>query len=148
MELAETHALRGYDAVQLAAALEVFAQCLATGTVMTLNSSDTALNQRRWRKGLPSTIRTVTPDLQHQYARIPRTSMTSIILLGPGGNYADIIDTIEDINAAEGPRYESSASWTTVRRRRGRPSTGSRCWGGSARRRASRARCSAPGSAA
>jgi sugar O-acyltransferase (sialic acid O-acetyltransferase NeuD family) len=32
--------------------------------------------------------------------------MTPIILLGPGGNYADIIDTIEDINAAEGPRYE------------------------------------------
>lgn len=32
--------------------------------------------------------------------------MTPIILLGPGGNYADIIDTLEDINAAEGPRYE------------------------------------------
>jgi uncharacterized protein len=52
MALAETHALRGYDAVQLAAALEVYAQCLAAGTVMTLISSDTALNLAAMAEGL------------------------------------------------------------------------------------------------
>src|SRR5438067_7473877 len=32
--------------------------------------------------------------------------MQPIILLGYAGNYTDIIDTIEDINAAEGARYD------------------------------------------
>ena len=33
-------------------------------------------------------------------------SMIPVILLGHGGNYADIVDTIEDLNETEGPRYE------------------------------------------
>jgi predicted nucleic acid-binding protein len=52
MALAETHALRGYDAVQLAAALEVHAQCVAAGTTMMLVSSDTALNLAALAEGL------------------------------------------------------------------------------------------------
>ena len=32
--------------------------------------------------------------------------MTPIILLGHAGNYADVVDTIEDINEAEGRRYD------------------------------------------
>jgi len=45
MDLAENHALRGYDAVQLAAAWEVNDQCLALGLpALTLISADAALN--------------------------------------------------------------------------------------------------------
>src|SRR5687767_3746349 len=32
--------------------------------------------------------------------------MVRLILLGHGGNFADIVDTIEDLNDAGGPRYE------------------------------------------
>lgn len=52
MALAETHGPRGYDAVQLAAALEVHTQCVAAGTTMTLLSSDTALNLAALAEGL------------------------------------------------------------------------------------------------
>jgi predicted nucleic acid-binding protein len=45
MSLAEGHAIRGYDAVQLAAALQVHAACLTAGTTLTLVSSDSALNR-------------------------------------------------------------------------------------------------------
>jgi uncharacterized protein len=44
MGLAEVHPIRGYDAVQLAAAVEVRAACLAMGTTLTLVSADVALN--------------------------------------------------------------------------------------------------------
>lgn len=53
MSLAETHALRGYDAVQLAAALEAHGLCLATGlSALTLISSDIALNAAATVEGL------------------------------------------------------------------------------------------------
>lgn len=53
MDLAETHGLRGYDAVQLAAALEVNAQCLALGMpAMMLISADAALNAAATLEGL------------------------------------------------------------------------------------------------
>jgi uncharacterized protein len=53
MDLAEIHALRGYDAVQLAAALEVNAQRLALDmTALTIVSADTALNAVATAEGL------------------------------------------------------------------------------------------------
>jgi predicted nucleic acid-binding protein len=54
MSLAETHALRGYDAVQLAAALEVNTRRLAFEMpVLTLVSADVALNAVATVEGLP-----------------------------------------------------------------------------------------------
>lgn len=54
MALAETHALRGYDAVQLAAAIEVNVRRLALGLpALTLISADTALNVVAVAEGLP-----------------------------------------------------------------------------------------------
>lgn len=53
MALAETHALRGYDAVQLAAGVEVHLQCRALGiSSMYFVSADTALNQAAAEEGL------------------------------------------------------------------------------------------------
>jgi len=53
MQLAETHALRGYDAVQLAAALDVQAYWLALNMpVLTLVSADIALNAAAIAEGL------------------------------------------------------------------------------------------------
>ena len=53
MTLAETHAIRGYDAVQLAAALEVHAFCLALGMpAPTLISADVDLNAAATAEGL------------------------------------------------------------------------------------------------
>jgi hypothetical protein len=53
MSLAEAHALRGYDAVQLAAALEVHRQRLAAGlTTPTLISADDSLNAAALVEGL------------------------------------------------------------------------------------------------
>lgn len=53
MSLAEAHALRGYDAVQLAAALEVNGFCLATGvSAFKLISADVALNAAAMAEGL------------------------------------------------------------------------------------------------
>jgi uncharacterized protein len=53
MALAETHALRGYDAVQLAAALELRADCLAIGIpAPTLISADADLNAAAIAEGL------------------------------------------------------------------------------------------------
>jgi predicted nucleic acid-binding protein len=53
MTLAEAHALRGYDAVQLAAALQVHARCLALKLPFLLISADTALNAAAKAEGLP-----------------------------------------------------------------------------------------------
>lgn len=54
MSLAETHALRGHDAVQLAAALEVNTRRLALEMpVLTLVSVDVALNAVATVEGLP-----------------------------------------------------------------------------------------------
>jgi len=52
MALAELHAIRGYDAVQLAAAVEVRAASLAVGTTMTLVSADMALNTAAVAEGV------------------------------------------------------------------------------------------------
>jgi hypothetical protein len=53
MSLAETHALRGYDAVQLAAALEVKDFCQAAGvSAYMLISADNALNISAQAEGL------------------------------------------------------------------------------------------------
>jgi predicted nucleic acid-binding protein len=53
MSLAETHALRGYDAVQLAAALRVQALRVARGrSVLTFVSADAALNAAAVAEGL------------------------------------------------------------------------------------------------
>lgn len=52
MTLAETHALRGYDAVQLAAALQVNAQYHTLGIPCTLISADAALNAAATAEGL------------------------------------------------------------------------------------------------
>jgi predicted nucleic acid-binding protein len=52
MDLAERHGLRGYDAVQLAGALEVAAGSAATGTQTTLVSSDLELNSAALVVGL------------------------------------------------------------------------------------------------
>jgi predicted nucleic acid-binding protein len=52
-DLAETHALRGYDAVQLAAALEVNIERAAIGlSAITLISADAALNVAAAAEGL------------------------------------------------------------------------------------------------
>lgn len=48
----EARAIRGYDAVQLAAALELHAECLADGTTLTLISSDGALNTAAIAEGM------------------------------------------------------------------------------------------------
>jgi predicted nucleic acid-binding protein len=53
MELAETYALRGYDAVQLAAALEVHSYCAALRMpAVTFISADAALNEAATAEGL------------------------------------------------------------------------------------------------
>lgn len=53
MTLAETHGLRGYDAVQLAAALEVSALCAASGMpAMVLVAADIDLNAAGTAEGL------------------------------------------------------------------------------------------------
>jgi uncharacterized protein len=52
MALAEVHTLRSYDAVQLAAAVEVNAQCAALGVALTLISADAALNAAAMAEGL------------------------------------------------------------------------------------------------
>lgn len=53
MTLAETHALRGYDAVQLAAAIEVHARGMSLGLpVLTLVSADGELNMAAMIEGL------------------------------------------------------------------------------------------------
>ena len=53
MSLVETHALRGYDAVQLAAALEVFSQRQAAGlSAPNFISADAVLNRSAQAEGL------------------------------------------------------------------------------------------------
>lgn len=52
MDLAEQHALRGYDAVQLAAALAVHSTAQLVGTTATLISSDLELNAAATTGGL------------------------------------------------------------------------------------------------
>jgi uncharacterized protein len=53
MSLAKGHALRGYNAVQLAAALDVNGFCLATGlSTFTLISAEEALNAAAMAEGL------------------------------------------------------------------------------------------------
>ncbi len=52
MRLAEAHALRAYDAVQLAAALQVGKRCRAAGSPLTLVSSDLDLNAAAGAEGL------------------------------------------------------------------------------------------------
>jgi predicted nucleic acid-binding protein len=52
MALAEKHGLRAYDAVQLAAALVLNAQCLRVGTALTLVSADIPLNAAAVAEGL------------------------------------------------------------------------------------------------
>lgn len=52
MSLAEAHAIRGYDAVQLACALELYAECLAEGTTLILISADGALNAAATAEGM------------------------------------------------------------------------------------------------
>jgi predicted nucleic acid-binding protein len=52
MAAAETHALRGYDAVQLAAALQVQKRCLALGQFLTLVSADAEPNAAAILEGL------------------------------------------------------------------------------------------------
>lgn len=53
MALAETHSLRGYDAVQLAAVLEVHRYCLALEMpALSLVSADAALNTAALAEGL------------------------------------------------------------------------------------------------
>lgn len=52
MRLAETRAVRGYDAVQLAAALRVTAECTALGLSATLVSADADLNEAAVAEGL------------------------------------------------------------------------------------------------
>lgn len=53
MELAETHALRGYDSVQLAAAMEIDSLRIASGeSALTVASSDHELNAAATVQGL------------------------------------------------------------------------------------------------
>jgi predicted nucleic acid-binding protein len=52
MRLAETHAVRGYDAVQLAAALRVNTECVALGLSSILVSADGDLNTAAMTEGL------------------------------------------------------------------------------------------------
>ena len=55
MLVAEKHGLRGYDAIQLAAGLEVHVRYLATGLpAITFVSSDIELNTAAMAEGLPS----------------------------------------------------------------------------------------------
>ena len=53
MDFAERHGLRGYDAVQLAAALQVHREYLAFGTNCTMVSADVELNTAALIEGLP-----------------------------------------------------------------------------------------------
>jgi uncharacterized protein len=53
MSLAEAHRLRGYDAVQLAAALQVLVACRALGAPLTFVSADVNLNAAAAAEGLP-----------------------------------------------------------------------------------------------
>jgi predicted nucleic acid-binding protein len=53
MSLAETHALRGYDAVQLACALRVNARCHTLGEPFVMVSADAALSTAALAEGLP-----------------------------------------------------------------------------------------------
>ena len=52
MTLVETHALRGYDAVQLAVALQVNRRCLAMGFSLRLVSADAELTAAAAAEGL------------------------------------------------------------------------------------------------
>ncbi|MBV9471225.1 MAG: type II toxin-antitoxin system VapC family toxin [Abitibacteriaceae bacterium] len=52
MSLAQTHALRAYDAVQLAAAMQLNARYLAVGLSLTLVSADMELNAAALMEGL------------------------------------------------------------------------------------------------
>jgi predicted nucleic acid-binding protein len=52
MRLAETRAVRGYDAVQLASALRVNTECVALGLSSTLVSADGDLNAAAMAEGL------------------------------------------------------------------------------------------------
>lgn len=52
MDLAEKHALRGFDAVQLAAALEARVDCQLMGLPLTLLSADAELNAAAVAEGL------------------------------------------------------------------------------------------------
>lgn len=52
MRLAERHFLRAYDAVQLAAALQVHRRCLVLGQSLTLISADADLNAAAIAEGL------------------------------------------------------------------------------------------------
>jgi predicted nucleic acid-binding protein len=52
LDLAEVHELRGYDAVQLAAALDVKARCTAQGISFTLISANAELNGAATAEGL------------------------------------------------------------------------------------------------
>jgi predicted nucleic acid-binding protein len=52
MNLAETYALRGFDAVQLAAALQVHSECILVAEPFSLVSADTALNAAAITEGL------------------------------------------------------------------------------------------------
>ena len=51
-DLAEAHALRAYDALQLAAALEIDAHLKSVGAAITLVSADGALNTAAIAEGL------------------------------------------------------------------------------------------------
>jgi predicted nucleic acid-binding protein len=52
ISLAERHGLRGSDAIQLAAALQIAARCAAQGEVLTLISADGELNAAAVAEGL------------------------------------------------------------------------------------------------
>ncbi len=52
MRVAETRAVRGYDAVQLAAALRLNTECVALGLSSTLVSADGDLNAAAVAEGL------------------------------------------------------------------------------------------------
>lgn len=52
MDLAEHHALRGADSLQLAAAIQVHLECIAVGDPMTLVSADAELNAAALAEGL------------------------------------------------------------------------------------------------
>src|SRR5260370_678918 len=52
MAMAEAYPVRGYDAVQLAATVEVRTACLAMGTTLTLISADVALNAAAAAEGV------------------------------------------------------------------------------------------------
>jgi predicted nucleic acid-binding protein len=52
MTLAETHALRAYDAVQLAAALQVHKRCRTLGQSLIIGSADADLNTAAVAEGL------------------------------------------------------------------------------------------------